>query len=254
MKARSNTGSLSVAHAAPAPTRSEFRVPRLPVLLSLFSALFVGSVSALLFAFAIWSFALDWVLGFFILAVACFCAGLSAYVWRDFKGKRGLRVVFDHDTVTLDLPATRSLIHRLPTQRVTIPYNEIMAVETRLEAYRSLGMAQMQRAYSLRRKRGDLVFLFEDRALATSLETSLFGGIATALAARAGVPLRDLGMVEGGGGFLAVWGTRAPDWAAPSLALDRQSRLSRHAAATGAVGAAIVAVIMLAFVLRGMLR
>ncbi|HEY6993716.1 MAG TPA: hypothetical protein VH397_08400 [Xanthobacteraceae bacterium] len=74
----------------------------------------------------------------------------------------------------ITLPATRSLIHRLPAQRLTIPYNDIAAIETRLEHYRSLGMAQMQRAYALRRRGGDLIFRFEDRALATALETSLF--------------------------------------------------------------------------------
>ncbi len=149
-----------------------------------------------------------------------------------------------------DLPATRSLIHRLPAQRLTIPYNDIAEIETRLEGYRSLGMMQMQRAYALRRRSGDLIFLFEDRALATALETSFFSDIATQVAARAGVPVRDLGMVQGGGGFLGVWGTRAPDWAAPALPLDRQSRLWRHAAATGVVGAAIIAVII---ALRAML-
>ena len=38
---------------------SEFRVPRMSGPLSLYGALFIGSVSALLFAFAIWSFSVD---------------------------------------------------------------------------------------------------------------------------------------------------------------------------------------------------
>jgi hypothetical protein len=88
-------------------------------------------------------------------------------------------VVFDRDAVTLDLLATRSLIHRLPAQRLAVA-----AIEIRLKAYRSLGMAEMQRAYALRRKSGDSIFLFEDRVLATLLKTSLFGDIATNLAAR----------------------------------------------------------------------
>lgn len=250
MDARSGTSSSSVAAA---PAVSEFRLPRFPALLSLFVALLTGLVSAMLFAFAIWGFSQQWALGLFMTAVACFCAGLTWYVWRDFKGKWGLGVVLDRDAVTLDLPATRSLIHRLPAQRLTIPYNDIAEIETRLEGYRSLGMMQMQRAYALRRRSGDLIFLFEDRALATPLATSLFADIATQLGARAGVPMRDLGMVQGGGGFLGVWGTLAPDWSAPSLLLDRQSRLWRHAAATGVVGAAIIAVIILVFALRGML-
>ncbi len=252
MDARSGTDNSSEAHAS-APALSEFRLPRLPGLLSLFVALFVGLVSAILFAFAIWSFTQHWALGLFTTVVACFCAGLSAYVWRDFTGKWGLKVVLDRDAAIFDLPATRSLIHRLPAQRLTIPYNEIAAIETRLEAYRSFGMVQMQRAYALRLKNGDLIFLFEDRALATPLQTSLVEDIATKLAARAGVPVRDLGIVQGGGGFLCVWGTRAPDWAAPSLAMDRQSRLWRHATATGAVGAAIIATIIVGLALRAML-
>jgi hypothetical protein len=241
-----------VVHAA-VPALSEFRLPRLAGLLSLFSALFAGLVSAMMFAFAIWGFTQQWVVGLFITVIAFFCAGLSVYAWRDFRGKFGLRVVFDRDAVTFDLPATRSLIHHLPAQRLTIPYNEIAAIETRLEAYRSLGMAQMQRAYALRRRSGDLIFLFEDRALAAPLKTSLFEDVAAKLAARAGVPLRDVGMVKGGGGFLGVWGTRAPDWSVPSLGLDRQTRLWRHAAVTGAVGVAIIAAIMLGLVLRAML-
>ena len=42
-----------------APTLSEFRMPRMPSPLSPYGALFIGSVSALLFAFAIWSFSVD---------------------------------------------------------------------------------------------------------------------------------------------------------------------------------------------------
>ncbi len=252
MDARSGTDSSSEAHAG-ASALSEFRLPRLPTLLSLLVALFISSVSATQFAFAIWAFTQQWALGLFMMAGACFCAGLSAYVWRDFKGKRGIRVVLGRDAVMFDLPATRSLIHRLPAQRLTVPYNEIAAIESRLEAYRSFGIVQMQRAYALRRRNGDLIFLFEDRALGTPLQTSLFEDIATKLAARAGVPVRDLGMVQGGGGFLCVWGTRAPEWAAPSLAMGRQSRLWWHATATGAVGAAVIAIIVVGLALRAML-
>jgi hypothetical protein len=119
----------------------------------------------------------------------------------------GLRVVFDADAVTLDLPSGRSLIHRPPSQHLTVPYGDIAAVETRLEAYGTLGMEMMQRAYVLRRKSGALIFLFEDRALATGMRSSFFPEVAAELAARAGIALSDLGMVEGRGGFLGVWGT-----------------------------------------------
>ena len=38
----------------------------------------------------------------------------------------------------------------------------------------------------------------------------MFGDIATDLAKRAGVKLNDLGMAEGQGGLLCVWGAHAP--------------------------------------------
>src|SRR5262249_41225891 len=75
------------------------------------------------------------------------------------------------------------------------------------------------------------------RALATGFASSMFGGIAHELAARAGAPVKDLGMAEGGGGVLAVWGTHAPDWAAPALSPAKQRSLWARAAAAGAAAA-----------------
>ena len=236
------------------PLHEEFRLPRGPGLLSLFAAVFTGLVSAFLFGAALLLFLQHSAVGFFVLLVGCFCAGLAHYVWRDFRGKWGLRVVLDREAVTLDLPAGRSLIHRVPAQRLTIPYADIAAVETRLEAYRSFGMANMQRAYALRRKSGQWIFLFEDRALATQYETSFFADIAGKLAARAGMAMRDLGMVEGGGGFLAVWGAHAQDWAAPSLPADRQSRLWRRVIFTGQLAGLSAAIVFLLWVLQTIFR
>jgi hypothetical protein len=108
-------------------------------------------------------------------------------------------------------------------------------------------MEMMQRAYVLSRRQGERIFLFEDRALGTPFEASMVAQIADTITARAHVPLRDLGMVEGRGGFLAVWGMHAPDWAAPSLPLARQLRIWRHVTATGALA---VAVIIIALTIR----
>lgn len=115
-------------------------------------------------------------------------------------------------------------------------------------------MANMQRAYALRRKSGQWIFLFEDRALATQYETSFFADIAGKLAARAGMAMRDLGMVEGGGGFLAVWGAHAQDWAAPSLPADRQSRLWRRVIFTGQLAGLSAAIVFLLWVLQMIFR
>jgi hypothetical protein len=155
-------------------------------------------------------------------------------------------VLLDYDGVRLDLPFGRSLIHRPREQHLKVPYADIEAIETRLEAYRTFGMAMMQRPYVLRRKTGELIFLFEDRALATECESSVFPKLAADIAARAHAPLRDLGMVEGRGGALGIWGTLAPDWAAPSLPLALQLRLWRHAAATGSFAfTAVILAIMI---------
>lgn len=244
--------SQSAAAATIAPAmRREFRLPLGPRLLSLFVVLVLAGVSVILIAVAVYIVLQNWALGLFCAVVACFVAALTGYVFRDLSGKWGLRVVLDADAATLDLPAGRSLIHRPPSQHLTVPYADIASVETRLEAYGSLGMEMMQRAYVLRRKSGEPIFLFEDRALATGMRSSFFADVAAELAARAGVALQDLGMVEGGGGLLGVWGTHAVDWGAPSLPLARQLRLWRHAASTGSLA---IAIVILAILMRVMMR
>jgi len=225
-----------------------FRTPAWARYFSLIATIILGGITAVMLAFAIFLlFKQGGWLGAFVAAVAIFMAGLTGYVLRDLRGKWGLRVELLADRMVLDLPGGRSLIHRPAAQHLTIPYADVDAVETRLEAYRTLGMAMMQRAYVLSRKQGDKIFLFEDRALATPIETPMVARIADEIVARAHVPLRDLGMVEGRGGVLAVWGTHAPDWAAPSLPLAQQLRLWRHAAATGTLA---IAVIIIALAIR----
>jgi hypothetical protein len=212
-----------------------FRVPLSWRLLSLFAGTFLALVSAIMIGFAVIGFATNWALGLFMAAAAGLICALTAYVWRDFGGKWGLRIDLDRDAVTLVLPSGRSLIHRPPAQHVTVPYADIEGVETRLEAYGSLGMETMQRAYVLHNKSGELIFLFEERALGTGMASSMFGQIAADVAARAGVAVKDLGMAEGRGGLLSVWGTHAPDWAAPALPPQRQKLLWARAALTGSV-------------------
>jgi hypothetical protein len=224
-----------------------FRTPDAVRYLSLFVTLLLAAVSAFMIVMAILLlFAGSWGMGVFFAAVATFMAALDGYVLRDLRGRWGLRVELLGDRMVLNLPGGRSLIHRPVAQQLTVPYSDVEAVETRLEAFPSLGMESMQRAYVLSLKQGKRIFLFEDRALGTQLAIPLYGRIAGAIVARANVPLRDLGMVEGGGGFLSMWGAHAPDWAAPSLPLAQQLRIWRHAASTGslAIGIVILAVII----------
>jgi hypothetical protein len=216
-----------------------YRPSRLPALASAFGVVLLGAVTIIMAVFAALAFRMQWALGLFVTACTFFQGALTGYVWRDFRGKWGMQVVFDADAVILDLPAGRSLIHRPPTAHLTVPYGDIAAIESRFEAYGSLGMEIMQRAYVLRRKSGELIFLFEERALATGMASSMFTEIVAELAARAGLAVQELGTVEGRGGLLAVWGTHAPDWAAPALPRQQAIRLWRHAAATGSLAVSL---------------
>jgi len=230
-----------------APARHVFRIPLGPRLLSLFGVVVLAAVSGFLAVFAILLVRADWRVSLVLAAAACLMAALTDYVWRDFTGKWRLHVVLGADAVTLELPAGRSLIHRPPPQHMAIPYADIAAVESRLEGYRTFGMENMQRAYVLRRKDNELIFLFEDRALGTAMESSLFGGIAAELAAHAGGKIHDIGMVAGKGGVLGMWGTHAPDWAAPPLSAAERLAHWRRAAMTGSL---VFIIIIVALAIR----
>jgi hypothetical protein len=244
MNAISDTGTAGSTRA-PAGPRLVFRLPLAPRLLALFGVIFLAVITCMMIVFAALAFTVQWALGLFMMACAGFIGALTGYVWRDLRGKWGLRLVLDTDRVELDLPAGRSLIHRPPAQHLTILYADIEAIDARFEAYGTLGMEMMQRAYVLHRKSGELIFLFEERAVATAMGSSTFADIIAELAARAAVPLRELGTVEGAGGFLGVWGTHAPDWAAPALPSERAMRLWRHAASTGSLAIFVTFLVIL---------
>jgi hypothetical protein len=243
----STTSGVAIGTSAATPARRDFRIPLGPRLLSLFGVVVLAGLGGFLAVFAILLVRADWRVSLVVTAAACLMAALTDYVWRDFAGKWRLHVLLDTDAVALDLPAGRSLIHRPPLQHLTIPYTEIAAVESRLEGYRTFGMESMQRAYVLRRKDNELIFLFEDRALGTAMASSLFNGIAAALAARAGGTVHDIGMVAGQGGVLGVWGTHAPDWAAPPLSAAERLAHLRRAAMTGSL---VFIIIIVALAIR----
>ena len=243
--AASSANAAAPGTGADVPVR--FRPPVFWRLFSLFAVIVLAAVTAVMAAFAVLAFTANWIVGLIVTACAFLLGALTGYVWRDFRGKWGLHVLLGADAVTLDLPSGRSLIHRLPAQHRVIAYGDIDAIETRAEAYSSLGQTMIQRPYVLRRKNGELIFLFEDRAQGSALEVTMFADLAAAIAARAGTKLHDIGMVEGHGGLLGVWGAHSVPWSTPSLPLARQLRLWRHSAFTG--GLAVVIVIV-AIVLR----
>jgi hypothetical protein len=211
-----------------------FRVPLSARLLSLIGVGVLALATALMFAFLVAALIIDqWLVSIAIAICAAVLVVLTRYVARDLQGKWSLRVVMGADSVEFFLPKNRSLIHAVSGQHLIVPYSEIAAVETRLEAYPSFGMVNMQQPYVLRRKNGETNFLFEERAVGTGLQTPYFSKLIDEIAARAKVEIRDLGMSEGRGGVLGVAHTEAADWSAPALPASRQARLMRRAVDTG---------------------
>jgi hypothetical protein len=212
-----------------------FRLPLGVRLFSLAGVVVLGAASLLGFGFLVAVLVIDqWVVAVVTALCTAVMVTLTHYVARDLHGKWSLRVALGADSVELSLPRNRSLIHTTLTQRVIVPYADIAAIETRLEAYPSFGMVSMQRPYVLRRKDGGTIFLFEERAIGTGMQSSYFGAIVREIAARAQAPVRDLGMSEGSGGVLGVVHTHEADWAAPALPLARQNKLAQRAYNTGA--------------------
>src|SRR5262249_19237666 len=136
------TVSPNISFGAKDDAPAVFRMPAWARWFSLVGTLVLAVITVLMLGAVIFLiFKQVWGLAALVAAVTIFLAGLTGYVLRDLRGKWGLRVELLADRMVLDLPGGRSLIHRPPSQHLTIPYAEIDAIETRLEAYRTLGMA-----------------------------------------------------------------------------------------------------------------
>jgi hypothetical protein len=229
------------------PNGKVWRLSSQPMIQSGVGVAILGATTAMLFVMAISmvGFA-GWRVGIGMMAMAAFCGMLVLYVWRDMRGKRPWRIDIEPDGVSLDLPADRSLIHRPPACKTTVPVADISAIETRLEVYKGFGGSIMQRPYRLVRKDGDAIFLFEERALDTRMATASLRPVAADIASRTGAPFRDLGMASASSGILGVWFVRAPDWNAAALPLEEAARLERGVRLTGllALIAFLIAVVL----------
>lgn len=195
----------------------------------------LAPVAVLLAWVAFYVMADDFGAGLVLVLVAFVGAALVAYVARDAYAKWTLRAEFGATSVRLRLPAYRSHVHAPPAFEGDVAYADIAAVETRLEAYRWLGLAAMQRAYALRFRDGSLLILGEDRGLGSQVAQLGVDRIAAEIARRAGLQVSDLGMVEGRGGVALVAGAKADAWGAASLPEEAQARLWRRVLFTGAV-------------------
>jgi hypothetical protein len=236
-----------------APGRRVWRRPRGPAIQSAVGVLILGIVTLIIAAIpllvGIGSVPLP--LGICLALMVLLSAALTLYCWRDMRGKRGGVIVLDKSGIILDLPAGRSLIHKPPVCRETVPYADVVAVEMRLEAYPSLGMTMVQRAYRLTRHSSAAIFLFEERAL-SARPTASCEALATEIARRAGAPLKDLGVVLGGGGILGAWFVRVPDWSTAPVTPAEQAGLLRRARMTGLFAAAAVAIVILIVVISNL--
>jgi hypothetical protein len=188
-------------------------------------------------------------MGLFILVLSIWMLFLTNYVWRDCRAKRGWLIEIEPGEIFLDLPEGRSLMANSPRVKYVLEVSDVLAIETRLEAYRSFGLANMQRSYGIRLKSGKFIVLGEDRGLATRLADETVGQLVDQIALRTGLPLRDIGMIEGRGGFLGVLFTSVPAWDTASLPADRQRAFWQRAGLTGGAACIVaLAVLVLAVV------
>ncbi len=226
-----------------------YRTPLDQRLLSAFGAVTLGAMALGMAWLTAWVLSTDAGAGLFMLACTAVIGWLVAYVWRDAAAKWGVHVAFETARAAFDLPGGRALTRQLPRFAAPIEYSKMAAIETRLEAYRSMGMAAMQRAYGLRLKSGELIILGEDRGLGSSVAQVGVGVLAAELARRAAIGITDLGMAEGKGGVLMVSGAAAPGWDSAPLPDAAQARLWRQVMWTGALP--IVAIVLMLMMQSG---
>ena len=226
-----------------------YRTPLDQRLLGAFGVITLGAMALGMAWLAAWVLTTNMGAGLFMLACTAGIGWLFAYVWRDAAAKWGAHVEFEAARAVFHLPAGRALTRQLPNFGATIEYAAMGAIETRLEAYRSMGMAAMQRAYALRLKSGELIILGEDRGLGSSVAQVGIGVLAAELARGAAIEITDLGMAEGKGGMLMVSGAAAPGWDSASLPDAAQARLWRQVMWTGALP--IVAILLMLMMQSG---
>ena len=149
---------------------------------------------------------------------------LTYVVLREAEGRWMTRITLGPAEARFDLPARRGYADLAPVH-LKVPYGQIAAIEVRDEAFSSLGVTMIQRAASLVLQDGARVDLGADRPMMSAY----VGPAAAALAQRAGIGVRDLGMVDGKTGPLAVTGNTTPDW--KTHPLSNADAIRRHRAA-----------------------
>ncbi len=196
----------------------------------------------------------EWGMALFLAAICAFFVLLCRMVMRDFVMKNTWRVSLGPINAWFQLPIRRLLYAPAPRLTGPLAYSAIRGIEWREEAFRTMGMATINRVYAIRLKSGAVILLGEDRPIPKTLNyTILAGDAARALASKAGVGMQQLQMVEGNGGFLTLWGTSRPDWpegeAASQLRDEEINNIRRNYLITQMVPVAAFAVMFLVYLL-----
>ena len=129
------------------------------------------------------------------------------------------------DKATMVLPNWRGPTPMFPYTECRVQYQDLASVETRSEVYRYFVVPVIVQSACLVHKDGERLTLgyVQENPQDPWIP---FHTIAEQIAARAGVPIVDRGMVEGTSGLRALVQDE-PGWDAPQIAPDRADRLRR---------------------------
>ena len=205
------------------------------------TAVFMGVLALFMLVATVGGFVAGLWLGLLLLLVALVIIALTFLVAKEAVSRWRLYAHLEDGALTAVLPRRRGFIDQ-PRDRVTIALADIERIETRYESFASIGVTTGQQAYAIVKRDGERVFLGADREWVPSF----FGRLASEIAARAGLTVADLGMVDGDAGFLLVAGQSAPDWAAPSLSAPEIALRGRRRARTAAIMGGVVLLVVLA--------
>ncbi len=194
-----------------------------------------------------------WTFAIVLLVIGIYCGALARLVWRNARGFWKGWMTADGEGIAFHLPRDRSLMHRPPAADGQYRWSAIERLESRLEAYRSQLMAQVQRTYWLIPQAGERLLLFEDRALATPYAILRGEKAFEKLAALGKVPVVEAEMVEGRGGLMGAWFTTAPGKNAVALDETGREKIWRRTIATGKLAGLSATIVLVAMVLSNLL-
>ena len=187
-----------------------------------------------------------------LVLLGAFMASLCLYLGHDALGKLRWSIRIGERTITLHLPAHRSITHKPKGLRDDIGRDEIDGIEARLEGYTSFGLANLQRCFAIRLRDGRRIILAEDRALRTGLAKPVVSTLVRRLADSLSLEIEEKPMVRGSGGILGVWLVRAPDWNAEPLNEEAARRMLKRVDLTGKI-VAFAPILVIALSLIGLL-